>query len=117
MNKLPRDMDPDQYAALSVEATKPFRNLRLFFYGGFGVYGLIGAFVFFFKVLAGRDLATTVPNLLLQLGLVAAMGGLFRWEGQRKQQDIETMKREMRSPPKPATATAKSAANRNQPKT
>ncbi len=91
MSQSLRDTDPNKFAALKVEAASPFRNLRLFFYAGFGISGLTGAFVFFFRMLAGRDLETTVPNFGLQIGLVLLMGWLFRLESRHKQQAIAAM--------------------------
>jgi hypothetical protein len=89
--------DPAQYAVLKAEAASPFRNLRLFFYAGFGLSGLLGAFVFFFRILAGRELGTAIPNFGLQMGLVALMGWLFRLESQAKQRAISAIKAEMNS--------------------
>ena len=40
----------------------------------------LGAFVFFFKLLAGRELDSTLPNFALQVGIVALMVFLWRWE-------------------------------------
>lgn len=70
--------------------------MRLFFYGGIGVWGLLGAFIFFFRVLAGRELETSLPNFLLQAGLVAAMGWLFQREQKAKTAAIETVRAQMR---------------------
>ena len=65
-----------------------------FFYASFGASGAIGGFVFFTKILAGRDIAESLPNLALQLGVVALMVFLFRLgrsqQGQRKLVATET---------------------------
>jgi Low psii accumulation1 / Rep27 len=95
MSKSLRDTDPNRFAALKAEAASPFRNLRLFFYAGFGISGLTGAFVFFFRILAGRELETTIPNFGLQMGLVVLMGWLFRLESQAKQRAIASVQAEM----------------------
>jgi hypothetical protein len=73
-------LSPEKYARLKAEAKAPYKSLRQFFYVAFGASGFIGAFVFLAKLAAGQDLATTLPNLALQLGLVALMIFLFRWE-------------------------------------
>jgi hypothetical protein len=70
----------DQYARLKAELQAPYRPLRQFIYFGLGASGFIGAIVFLAQLLAGRDVATAFPNFALQVGLVALMIGLFRWE-------------------------------------
>lgn len=72
------NIDPELYAQLKAEAKAPYRGLRQFVYFGFGASGLIGAFVFFFQILAGRNLETAVPNFALQIGVVALMVWLSR---------------------------------------
>ena len=62
------------------ELSTPYRGIRKLIYVAAGSSAGIGAFVFLFRVLAGRDLAVTLPSLALQLGVLAAMVGLFRWE-------------------------------------
>ncbi|WP_079676797.1 DUF3493 domain-containing protein [Planktothrix sp. PCC 11201] len=73
-------LSPEQYARLKAEAVAPYRGLRQFIYIGFGASGVIGAVVFFAQLLAGRNVASALPNLALQVGVVALMVGLFRWE-------------------------------------
>lgn len=65
---------------LMSEMATPYRGLRMFIYFAAASSAGIGAFVFFFRVLAGRDLGTTLPNLALQVGVLAAMVGLIKWE-------------------------------------
>jgi Low psii accumulation1 / Rep27 len=77
-------LKPEQYARLKAEMTTPYRGLRKFVYVACGASGFIGAFIFFFKVLAGRDVERALPNLLLQLGIVALMILLWRWEDRRQ---------------------------------
>jgi Low psii accumulation1 / Rep27 len=72
--------DPEKYARLLAESKAPYRGLRQFIYVAFGLSGAIGGFVFLFRVLAGRDLDTALPNLALQIGVVALMVFLFRWD-------------------------------------
>ncbi|NCJ05711.1 DUF3493 domain-containing protein [Synechococcales cyanobacterium C] len=67
-------------ARLRAEAKAPFRGLRHFFYLAFAVSGALGVFIFALKLVAGEPMATGVPNLLLQLGVVALMVGLWRWD-------------------------------------
>ena len=74
------NLSPEKYARLRAEAKAPYKGLRQFFYLTFGASGLIGAFVFLAKLAAGEDIATNLPNFLLQVGLVALMVCLFRWE-------------------------------------
>jgi Low psii accumulation1 / Rep27 len=73
-----RNLDPELYAQLKAEAKAPYRGLRQFLYFGFGASGFIGAFIFFFQILAGRELETALPNFALQVGVVALMVWLFR---------------------------------------
>ena len=71
---------PEKYARLKAEAAAPYRGLRKFIYFGFGASGFIGAFIFLAQLAAGKDVAATVPNFALQVGVVALMVFLFRWE-------------------------------------
>ncbi|CAC5340564.1 MULTISPECIES: DUF3493 domain-containing protein [Planktothrix] len=73
-------LSPEQYTRLRAEAMAPYRGLRQFIYIGFGASGFIGAVVFFAQLLAGRNITSALPNLALQVGVVALMVGLFRWE-------------------------------------
>ncbi|MEA5617616.1 DUF3493 domain-containing protein [Cronbergia sp. UHCC 0137] len=72
--------DSKQYARLKAEISAPYRGLRQFIYIGVGASGFIGAFVFFFQVLAGRNLDTALPNLALQIGIIGLIIFLWRWE-------------------------------------
>ncbi|MDZ8140044.1 MAG: DUF3493 domain-containing protein [Nostoc sp. DedQUE04] len=78
-------LNPEQYASLKAEIAAPFRGLRQFFYIAFAASGSLGAFVFFFQVLAGRDVESALPNLALQVGIVALMIFFWRWEQRRQQ--------------------------------
>ncbi|MBW4554420.1 MAG: DUF3493 domain-containing protein [Trichormus sp. ATA11-4-KO1] len=77
-------LNPEQYARLKAEIAAPYRGLRQFIYIGCGASGLIGAFIFFFQVLAGREIDSALPNLALQVGIVALMVFLWRWEQRRQ---------------------------------
>jgi Low psii accumulation1 / Rep27 len=79
-----KERDPQKYAQLRAEAAAPYRGLRKFIYGAFGLSGGLGGLVFLAQVLAGRDLATALPNLALQLGVVALMVWLYRLEQRPK---------------------------------
>ena len=70
----------EQYAQLKAEAAAPYRGLRKFVYVAFGASGFVGAFVFLAQLIAGRDVNVALPNFALQLGVVALMVFLFRWE-------------------------------------
>jgi hypothetical protein len=80
-------IDPELYRRLRAEAKSPYRVLRRFFYLAFAGSGFIGGVVFLARLAAGRELETTIPNLALQIGVVALMVTLYRWEGQREQQE------------------------------
>jgi hypothetical protein len=72
--------DPEKYAFLKAEAEAPYRGLRKFVYISFAASGAIGGFIFLTKLLAGQDVSDTLPNLALQIGVVALMVWLFRLE-------------------------------------
>lgn len=74
----PKSSDNDQYAYLRAEAKAPYRVLRRLIYMAFGASGLIGAVVFLAQVLTFHDLGNTIPNLALQLGVLALMIWLFK---------------------------------------
>jgi hypothetical protein len=75
-----QQIDPERYARLKAEAQAPYKGLRLFIYLAFGASGLIGSIVFLAQLAAGRDVTSTLPNFALQVGIVALMVWLFRWE-------------------------------------
>ncbi|MBW4691518.1 MAG: DUF3493 domain-containing protein [Lyngbya sp. HA4199-MV5] len=70
--------DPEKYAFLKAEAEAPYRGLRKFVYVSFAASGAIGAFIFLAKLAAGQEVSDTLPNLALQIGVVALMIWLFR---------------------------------------
>jgi hypothetical protein len=74
------NMSPEKYARLRAEAKAPYRGLRKFIYMGLGASGLIGAFVFLAQLAAGQNVTSILPNLALQIGVVALMIFLFRLE-------------------------------------
>jgi Low psii accumulation1 / Rep27 len=74
----PDSIDPELWRRLQAEAKSPFRGLRQFVYVSCAISGAIGGVVFFFKLLAGKDLEATIPNLALQVGVVALMVWLLR---------------------------------------
>ena len=84
-------LNPEQYASLKAEIAAPYRGLRQFFYIAFGASGFLGAFIFFFQVLAGRNIESALPNLALQVGIVTLMVFLWRWE-QRRQERTQSGK-------------------------
>lgn len=83
-NRNDKRFTPEQYARLKAEAAAPYRGLRKFVYVAFGASGFIGAVVFLAQLLAGRDVDAALPNFALQLGVVALMVFLFRWDQQSK---------------------------------
>ncbi|MDJ0742893.1 MAG: DUF3493 domain-containing protein [Xenococcaceae cyanobacterium MO_167.B27] len=79
-------LSPEKYARLKAEAKAPYKGLRNFFYLAFAASGFIGALTFLARIAAGTNLTQDIPNLALQLGLVAAMIALFTWENKEKNQ-------------------------------
>ena len=75
-----KKIPPEKYARLKAEAKAPYKGLRQFIYLAFGASGFIGAVVFLAQLAAGKNVTTAVPNFALQVGLVALMVFLFRWE-------------------------------------
>ncbi|MEO0854354.1 MAG: DUF3493 domain-containing protein [Cyanobacteria bacterium J06648_11] len=75
----------DDRVRLTAELAAPYRKIRQFLYEGAGVSGALGGVVFFFRVLAGRELAQSLPNLGIQIGVIAGAIALFRWEAQRQE--------------------------------
>lgn len=74
----PQQLSPEKYAKLRAEAKAPYRGLRKFIYLTFGASGFIGAVVFVAQLAAGNEVSTALPNLGLQVGIVALMVWLFR---------------------------------------
>jgi hypothetical protein len=80
ISKNSKSIDPELYQRLQAEAKSPFKGLRKFFYLAFAGSGFIGGVVFLARLAAGRDLATTIPSLALQVGVVVLMITLYRWD-------------------------------------
>ncbi len=80
------NLQPQQYQRLKAEAAAPYRGLRKFIYISVGASGFIGAFVFFFQLLAGRDIEQALPNFAVQLGVIGLMVLLWQWENRKKKQ-------------------------------
>ncbi len=74
----PDSIDPELWTRLQAEAKSPFRGLRQFGYVSCAISGAVGGVVFLFKLLAGRDLEATIPNLAIQVGVVAVMVWLWK---------------------------------------
>ncbi|MEM1280058.1 MAG: DUF3493 domain-containing protein [Cyanobacteria bacterium P01_H01_bin.152] len=81
--RIPPGMSREKYQRLKAEAQAPYKGLRKFIYGSFAASGAIGAFIFLTQALAGRDVGTALPNLALQVGVVALMVFLFRLESRK----------------------------------
>jgi hypothetical protein len=75
-----QQLNQEKYAWLKEEAKAPYRGLRKFIYFAFGASGFIGALVFLAKLATGENVTTVLPNLALQLGVVALMFFLFSLE-------------------------------------
>ena len=82
----PPGMSQERYDRLVAESKAPYKGLRKFIYASCGASGAIGGFVFLTKILAGRDIAQSLPNLALQIGVVALTVFLFRWEDRNKEE-------------------------------
>lgn len=78
----PQQLSPEQFARLRAQAKAPYRGLRKFIYFAFGASGFIGAVIFLAQLAAGREVATALPNLGVQIGVIALMIWLFRLEQQ-----------------------------------
>ncbi len=104
MNQSLRQKNPEKYARLVAEAQSPFRNLRLFVYVGCAISGALGGFVFFFRILAGRDLSTTIPNFAVQAGVIALTTWLFLKENGAKKRAVALVREELKSDSNPITA-------------
>ncbi len=76
--KRSKNLTSEQYQRLRAEAKAPYRGLRKFIYAGFGASGAIGGFVFLAQIIAGQNVSAALPNLALQVGVVALMVFLFR---------------------------------------
>lgn len=73
----------DQYDRLKAEAAAPYRGLRRFIYIAFGASGFVGALgalVFLAQIAAGKEADAPLSNLALQVGVIALMVFLFRWD-------------------------------------
>ncbi|MGC1219643.1 MAG: DUF3493 domain-containing protein [Phormidesmis sp.] len=84
--KPPEGMSQERFDRLVAEANAPYKGFRKFIYASIGGSGAIGGFVFFTKILAGRDIAASVPNFAFQIGIVALMVFLFRWEDRNQEE-------------------------------
>jgi hypothetical protein len=84
--------DPEKYARLRAEAAAPYRGLRRFIYITFAASGFVGGFIFLAQLLAGRDVAEALPNLGVQVGVVALMIWLLRLESKAEQKEEQKRK-------------------------
>lgn len=80
LDKVPKGMNPELYARLKNEASAPYRSLRKFIYVAFGASGFIGGVIFLAQLAGGGDISSLLPNLGVQIGVVALMIWLFRLE-------------------------------------
>ncbi len=79
-------LTPEQYSRLKAEIKAPYKGLRKFIYLGLGASGFIGSVVFMFRCLAGKEIASSLANFALQLGVVALMIFLWRREENQRQE-------------------------------
>jgi hypothetical protein len=73
-------LNAQKYAYLKAEAKAPYKGLRKFFYLAFAASGFLGALIFLSQLIGGKNISSALPNLALQLGVIALMVWLFRWE-------------------------------------
>ena len=78
------NLKPQQYNSLKTELAAQYRGLRQFIYISVGASGFIGAFIFFFQLLAGRDIEQALPNFAIQLGVIGLMVFLWKWENRKR---------------------------------
>ncbi|MEO1133745.1 MAG: DUF3493 domain-containing protein [Cyanobacteria bacterium J06639_1] len=88
----PSSLSFDDRVRLTAELAAPYRKIRQFLYAGAGISGGLGGVVFFFRVLAGRELAQSLPNLGIQIGVIAGAIALFRWEAKRQEKLVERVR-------------------------
>ncbi|NEP63863.1 MAG: DUF3493 domain-containing protein [Symploca sp. SIO2G7] len=80
----PPGMSQERFEQLVAETRSPFKGFRKVIYGAVGVSGLLGAFIFFTQLIAGRDVAKALPNLAVQMGVIGIAVFLFWLEGRSK---------------------------------
>ena len=80
----PPGMSQERFERLVKETQSPFKGLRKFIYGAVGASGLLGAFVFFTQLIAGKDIETALPNLVVQMGVIGIVVLLFWLEDRGK---------------------------------
>jgi hypothetical protein len=73
LQKPSKSLSSEQYAHLRAELKSPYRGLRRFVYVSFAASGGIGALIFLAKLTSGQDIARSLPNFALQVGIVALM--------------------------------------------
>lgn len=86
-------ISPEKYARLRAETKAPYRGVRRFFYVGFAASGAMGAFIFFTQALAGRDVYQALPNLAVQLGVIALMVWLLRVDQAKEKRKSNSTKK------------------------
>jgi hypothetical protein len=89
-NRIPpplQQRDPEKYARLRAEAAAPYRGLRRFIYVSFAASGFIGGFIFLAQLLAGQNVAEALPNLGIQVGVIALMIWLLSLENKAEEKD------------------------------
>lgn len=84
-----RTLTPEARERLMQEVKAPYRGLRQFFYLACAASGATGAFIFTIQLLANDGTPETLPNLALQIGVVALMVWLFRLEERARRNQIK----------------------------
>lgn len=83
----PQGMDDETFARLKAEAIAPYRGLRRFIYYSFAASGAVGGFIFLTQLLAGQNVTEVLPNLGIQIGVVALMVWLLRLENKAERKN------------------------------
>ena len=82
----PPGMSQERFDRLVAETKSPFKGLRKVIYGAVLASGLLGGFVFFTQLLAGKNVETALPNLAVQMGVIGIAVFLF-WVEDRGKRD------------------------------
>jgi hypothetical protein len=77
-------LDQEDFTRLQADTRYPYRGLRQFVYFVCGTSGALGAFLFLMQLIDGQGIEAALPNLGLEIGIVALMIWLFRREQRPK---------------------------------
>ena len=75
-----KQTNPEQYARLKAEIASPYKGLRQVIYLACAASSFIGGMIFIVQIAAGGQVESALPNLAVQVGVLALMIFLFRLE-------------------------------------